>query len=86
MARGGSGGVACNTAAKTEAADSEKRCSEDEGQKWQWAEPIFLNVMLVRNVRITASGWRCWMLDDAISTLWRGMDVLMGMWKSGGSL
>jgi len=44
VARGGSGGVACNTAAKTEAADSEKRISEGEGQKWRiMEEPIFLN-------------------------------------------
>ena len=62
MARGGSGGVACNTAAKTEAADSDKRSSEGEGQKWRiMEEPIFLNVGNEQNVRI-ASGWRCWMI------------------------
>ena len=59
VARGGSGGVACNTAAKTEAADSDKRSSEGEGQKWRiMEEPIFLNVGNVR----TASGWRYWIL------------------------
>ena len=55
MARGGSGVVACNTAANTEAADSEKQISEGEGQKWRWAEPIFLNVGNEKNVSI-ASG------------------------------
>ena len=60
MARGGSGGVACNTAAKTEAADSEKRISEGEGQKSRiMEEPIFLNG--IGKVRL-ASGWRYWIL------------------------